>query len=311
MDHPVQTASWRSADKQVSQEIMGTDILCQVLSEDTTEPQMLASLEQAFALFRDFAERYSRFSRDNDLFRFNESEGGPVSRELFQLLEEAKRYHEATGGLFDPSILVSLEQEGYTGAYEGTVAPVPFSELQLDQETLTATKPLGLKIDLGGIGKGFIADKVSASLKKEYRHFLVDAGGDIFASGSNMKEGYPYWAISVEHPLQPEHPAALLVLSDMAVATSGRNRKHWVKNGTERHHLIDPESRRSAETGLISVTVVAESVTRADIFAKTLFIAGYERGAVLADTLGIPAIFISQDGSVTGNRYIEPYVWKH
>jgi thiamine biosynthesis lipoprotein len=314
MGHPDQTTrAWKSADKRVSQEIMKTNILCEVLSNINTEPEMLVSLEEAFSIFRDFADHYSRFSRDNDLFRFNESEGGRVSEELFQLLEEAKHYHEVTGGLFDPSILLSLEREGYVGAYSDMIAtetPPPFSELILDRKTLTATKPLSLKIDLGGIGKGFVADKVAFFLRKKYRNFLVDAGGDIFVSGTNQKENYPYWAISVEHPLQPEHPAALLVLSDMAVATSGRNRKRWTKDGSERHHLIDPSHQRSAASTLLSVTVIAESVTRADVFAKTLFIAGQERGSILADTLGIPALFIDQDGSITSNRFIEPYVWK-
>ncbi len=304
--------TWQSAEKRVSQEIMKTDILCEVLSEYHNDAEMLASLEQAFALFRDFERRYSRFSRDNELWAFNESEGGPISRELFHLLEEARRYHDATGGIFDPSILIPLEQEGYAGAYGGKVAgePVPFSALQLDHETLTATKPIGLKIDLGGIGKGFIADKVAAFLAKEYQHFIVDAGGDIFASGSNRKEDYPYWAIAVEHPLRQDEPAALLVLSNLAVATSGCNRRHWTKNSEEKHHIIDPSSQKSAETDLLSVTVVAESVTRADVFAKTLLIAGSTRGSVLAETLGIPAIFIQKDGHVIRNQSMEPYVWK-
>jgi thiamine biosynthesis lipoprotein len=304
--------TWQSARKQVSQEIMKTDILCEVLSENHSEAEMLISLEQAFALFRDFEQHYSRFIRDNELWAFNESEGGAVSPELFRLLEEAKGYYEATGGLFDPSVLASLEREGYAGAYgeHAAISHIPFSELTLERKTLTVSKPLDLKIDLGGIGKGFIADKVTAFLKKEYQHFIVDAGGDIYASGSNRKEDYPFWAIAVEHPLRPEHPAALLTLSDVSVATSGRNRRHWTKGNEEKHHIIDPNSQKSAVSDLLSVTVVSDSVTRSDVFAKTLLIAGSARGKILADTLGIAAIFIQEDGQVTSNQFMEPYVWK-
>lgn len=302
---------WQSARKQVSQEIMKTDILCEVLSEDRTEAEMLVSLEQTFGLFREFADRYSRFIRGNELWTLNESERCQVSPELFRMLEHCQEYHAATGGLFDPSILTSLEAEGYRGAYgDKTNEHIPFSSLTLDPKTLTVCKPLALKIDLGGIGKGFVADKVASFLRQGYANFLVDAGGDIFAGGANRKEDYPYWAVDVEHPLRAGQPAALLLLSDTAVATSGRNRRHWMKDGQERHHLIDPSTGKSVPSDLISVTVIAESVTRADILAKTLLIAGKARGSILADTLGIAAIMIGQDGQVIANHFAEPYVWK-
>ena len=306
--------TWLSANKKVEKEIMKTDIFCEILYEaGYPEEKALSSLEIAFSLFRDFEQRYSRFLKGNELWNFNESEGGVISEELFRILQESKRYHEATGGLFDPSILPALEAEGYAGVYNKTTSTkesIPFLELSLDHTTLTAKKPFGLKIDLGGIGKGLIADKVSAFLGKNYRHHIVDAGGDIFAKGSNQKESYPYWAIDIEHPFMPETSAALLLLSDMAVATSGKNRRHWIKNGSKKHHIIDPITEKSASSDLLSVTVIAENVTKADVFAKTLFIAGKERGILLAETLSLPAIFIDQDAAITINRFAESYVWK-
>lgn len=305
---------WERATKTVRGEIMKTDIFCEILYEGTSaETTALSTLEDVFQLFRDFEKRYSRFIRDNELWNFNESVGGKISEELFAILEQALYYHTSTEKIFDPSILPSLEQAGYTGAYsnqEDRGAKIPFSALRLDRATLTATKPQELKIDLGGIGKGFIVDRVADFLGKRFGNFIIDAGGDIYAKGINQKEKYPYWAIDIEHPREHEKTIALLTLSNMAVATSGRNRRHWQKDGAEKHHIIDPRTGTSAVDDFLSVTVIAENTTQADVLAKTLFISGKEKGQAMAETLKIPAVFIHKDTSVIINHYAENYVWK-
>jgi len=290
---------------------MNTDVLCEVLFPVGQEAQSTPFLEEAFTLMRSFEQRYSRFIAGNELFVFNQSEEKVLSPEFFDILTQAKHYYEFTDGLFDPSILPALEKEGYHGATTtiNSEEKGVFSELHLDPQTRTATKPRNLRIDLGGIGKGYIVDRVASFLAQHFEHFLVDAGGDIATKGSNMCEGYPYWAIEVEHPLNKEESAALLLLSDKAVATSGRNRRHWLKEGQEKHHIIDPRTQKSATSAFLSVTVVAENTLSADILAKTLFIAGPE-GLLLAEQWRVPALFIENSGKVTRNQYIEKYVWK-
>lgn len=291
---------------------MNTDVLCEVLFPFGQKNEAAASLEQAFAMMRSFEQRYSRFIAGNELFIFNCSERKTLSPEFFDILTQAKHFYEFTDGLFDPSILPALEQEGYLGI-PTTIHPHKnrtFSEVHLDPETLTATKPRELRIDLGGIGKGYIVDRVTSFLSQHSEHFLIDAGGDIYAKGTNIREGYPYWAIEVEHPLSQEESVALLLLSDKAVATSGRNRRHWLKEGQEKHHIIDPRTNKSATSTFLSVTVVADNVMTADVFAKTLFIAGPTEGPLLAERWKVPAIFIEHSGTVIRNQYIEKYVWK-
>lgn len=305
---------WESSTKTVHGEIMKTDIFCEILSEGkSTQTKALAALEEVFQLFRDFEKRYSRFIQGNELWELNEGLGGIVSEEFFSLLEQAAEYHRTTEGIFDPSVLPVLEQTGYEGAYTGKISSekkVPFSELKLDRLTLTTIKPRDLKIDLGGIGKGFIVDTVANFLGKRFENFIIDAGGDIYIKGSNRKENYPYWAVDVEHPLKQEESIALLLLSDRAVATSGRNRRRWKKDNEEKHHIIDPRTDTSAASDFLSVTVIAENVTLADVLAKTLFISGEEKGSQMAEKLKIPAIFIKSDASVTINHFAKQYVWK-
>lgn len=290
---------------------MNTDVLCEVQWKEGKEEQPDQVLGTAFAMMRTFANRYSRFKKDNELFRFNHGEQLVVSSELFDILTQAKQFHVSTNALFDPSILTALENEGYRGAgYASSPLSVPqFSELKLDPESRTVSKPKGLFIDLGGIGKGYIVDQVATFLSRHFDNFLIDAGGDIFVKGVNKKDDYSYWAIEVEHPLSPE-PAALLLLSNMAVATSGRNRRHWQKEGQEKHHIIDPRTKKSAAPDFLSVTVIAKNTVTADVLAKTLFIAGAQEGPRLAALWNIPAIFIAQTGEVTINHHAQTYVWK-
>lgn len=308
----VSSPSWQSLRKEVHQEIMHTDILCEIIFPDGQEQYAHQCMEEAFTLMRTFEERYSRFKKDNELYRFNKQERSTLSSEFFDILEQAQHFHDLTKGLFDPSILPALEQEGYVGATHSfsQEKKASFSELVLQKETRTALKPKNLLVDLGGIGKGYVVDQVATFLALHFENFLIDAGGDIFVRGSNLKEGYTYWAIDVEHPLSENESVALLLLKDMAVATSGRNRRHWKKNEEEKHHIIDPRTQKSASLDYQSVTVIAENTVTADILAKTLFVAGKEQAPQLAEQWNIPAIFVEHTGKSIINNHARNYVWK-
>lgn len=302
---------WRSLRREVRKEIMNTDVACEVLFLASEGEQTETLMREAFDMFRNFESRYSRFIEGNELWQFNQGLGGTLSSEFFRLLSEAQQYYRITGGLFDPSILPVLEQEGYVGAPSG-ITPKHrrgFAELTLHQAELTVIKPRELVLDFGGIGKGFIVDRVADFLGKHFEHFLIDAGGDIFVRGANRKEGYPFWAIEVEQSPGEDSPA-LLTLSDMAVATSGVNRRFWEKDGERKHHIIDPATGKSAAPDFISVTVVAPSTTAADVWAKTLFIAGKSRAEALAQEFHIPAVFTGTDYNQYANEYAKPYLWQ-
>lgn len=308
---PTKNSPWLSLRETVEKEIMNTDVLCEVLFLPGQEPLAHADIEAALNMMRSFETRYSRFKTGNDLWKLNTTNSLQLTPEFFHILETAQKFHHETQGLFDPSILPLLEKEGYPSQpyHDRLVREHKFSELLLDKETLVASKPASLLIDLGGIGKGYIVDQVVDFLKQHFDNFLVDAGGDIFAKGSNKKESYPYWAIEVEHPLLDQSTDILLLLTDMAVATSGRNRRNWKKNGQEKHHLIHPDTEQSSQSDLLSVTVVAPSTVEADIWAKTLFLLGSDKAEMLAEQKKIPAIFIKNSGQVISNPFISSYVW--
>jgi thiamine biosynthesis lipoprotein len=268
----------------------------------------------AFEFFRDFDKRFSRFQKNNELWRFNMSEGGRVTPELFAMLQRAKEYYRVTKGVFDSGMLDVMETTGYAGAYEipKNFEAGAFSQLRVtDARRREVRKPRSLLIDLGGIGKGFAADKVARFLHERFANVLVDAGGDIAVYGANIRDGYDFWAIEVEHPVHSDESVELLMLSNGGVATSGRNRKCWTReDGVTAHHLIDPARRQSASGALLSVTVVAKDATEADVWAKTLFIMGKEKGLQCAETLSIPALFTDCSGASFASDSLRRYVWR-
>ncbi len=301
---------WLSLRYQVSKEIMNTDILCEIMHHPEDLEKAEKCLNHVFTLLCKFEARFSRFKKDNELWHFNHSTHHHPSKDLFNLLSGSRYYHHLTNGLFDPSILPALEKEGYkSNTYSSPSVPHVFTELIITHEPEEITKPLGLLIDFGGIGKGYIVDQVATYLSEHFENFLIDAGGDIYTSGTNQKEGYPYWVVEVENPEAEEDPAALLLLKDMAVATSGRSRRHWIQDDKHKHHIIDPRTDKSASPDFLSVTVIAGSVISADILAKVLFISGKTKAYALAEKFHIAALFIEDTGKIVINSYAQNYVW--
>jgi thiamine biosynthesis lipoprotein len=310
---PTKTSSipWQSRRAEVQQEIMKTDILCEVLYSGTPDEEVDRALRLFFEKLRLFEKTYSRFRNDNDLWELNHSENMVVTQDFSLLIRCAQFFFRQTKGVFDPSVLSYLEKEGYQSqVYVAEhLGHESFADLSLNEITHEVTKPLHLSLDIGGFGKGYIVDQLALFLSKTFQHFLVDAGGDIYAFGQNVVLEYPYWAIEVENPAKQTAPL-ILMLTNMAVATSGITRRFWQKDGEEKHHLIDTATGKSATTELLSVTVIAPSTVSADVLAKTLFLLGKDAGIAFSEEHAIPALFLLPDGSIHRNSHIEPYVWQ-
>lgn len=143
----------------------------------------------------------------------------------------------------------------------------------------------GVRIDLGGIAKGYAAER-AAEVLGTAGACLVNAGGDIATRAGS-------WPVGVETG------GALLTLEltgGGALATSGRDRRRWRRNGRELHHLIDPRTDAPADTDLLRVTVVATDAVEAEVAAKALFLAGAVRAEEEANTSGTPSVLVTESG---------------
>lgn len=255
-------------------------------------------LSQAEAAIKDFESRFSRFLSDNELASFNNSTGGvetPVSEMMAEMLNLTKRLHQETSGIFDPTIINSLESVGYNKSFteikpENEPATTPDLEhiktifasrpklSALEIKDKKVVKPDGLRVDFGGIGKGFIIDYLSGHLFKEVSDFWISAGGDLLVKGSAQDRAG--WRIGVQNPYQPDKEVFSLNTAGrtLGIATSGIFRRQGANGGFKWHHLIDPRSGLPVENDIMAVTAIAASAAEADVFAKTVLLLGAEKG---------------------------------
>jgi thiamine biosynthesis lipoprotein len=267
---------------------MNTTIL---LGADGDPEQVNEGFQQAEEQVHRHEQRFTRFSNTSELAALNRSAGDwfQASPEFYEVVHLAYDAFRETGGLFDPGILSALEWAGYDRSMDevrsrvNTMAPTAyrfhrsspdFSQVLFDPTQHAISLPEGLRIDLGGIAKGWIAEQAAYRLNRFSNACVVDAGGDIFAIG---KPGdADKWTIALEDPFDPNHDLAILSVGQGGVATSTVTKRRWQQDGQERHHLIDPRTGLSAQVFWVSVTVIADRTTRAETLAKSLLIAGPE-----------------------------------
>jgi thiamine biosynthesis lipoprotein len=263
---------------------MNTDIL---LAAEGTPSQLAAGFEEVQAFVEQSEARFTRFSDQSELARLNKSTGGwfQASPDLFDLLLLARRYHRETGGLFNPAVLEALENAGYDRSMDeirarGVVrvaervnSSVPdFQAIQLARGSHKVLLPAGMRVDLGGIAKGWIAEQAAIVLRRYAQACAVSAGGDMFLSG--LPSGESAWQVALENPRAPEQNLAVLNVGAGALATSSITKRRWQQGQRMQNHIIDPRTGQPVETDWLSVTVIHPQATGAEVFAKALLIAG-------------------------------------
>jgi len=259
---------------------MGTDI--EVLLDADPGERAERALDRAEAEFERLEQVMSRFRDDSELSRLNrEGSIAEASPDLVRVVELSLEAREATQGRFDPTVHDAVVAAGYDRTFDA-VAPAtiadPVEAPARCGGAVHVTGPTielepGIRLDLGGIGKGYAADRV-AELLAVAGPCLVNAGGDIAVRGGS-------WPVGVTDEITLE-------LTRGGLATSGRDRRRWLRNGEEQHHLIDPATGLPAAGTPIRVTVVADSAAAAEVAAKTAFLGG---------TVDLPHVVVTAEGN--------------
>jgi thiamine biosynthesis lipoprotein len=226
------------------------------------------------AWIRCLGARLTRFSPDSELSHFNASAGRwvGISPELEALLRESMHAFERSGGLVNVAVLPSMIGIGYTTplgsappvATMTEMRPVPALPDVLDIRPGAARLAPATGIDLGGIAKGWMADRLRESLGP---NALANLGGDLSAGGMGPQGAG--WPIGIG--------GVTVLLRDQGAATSSVRRRKW---GARHHHLIDPRTGQPAQTGLEEASVVAASGVEAEVVAKTALLVGPELAPV-------------------------------
>jgi FAD:protein FMN transferase len=263
---------------------MGTDVELLVDAEDAEH-----ALEAAEAELHRLEALLSRFRPGSELSRLNDHGSLEPGPDLLEVVELALLARIRTGGRFDPTVHDALVAAGYDRSFElvladgPAAAPAPCGGSVLVDERRITLEP-GVRLDLGGIGKGFAVERAAVVLAAA-GPCLVNAGGDLAVRGGSWPVG-----------LETADGQLTLELDRGAIATSGRDRRRWRRNGHEQHHLIDPRTGAPAESHLLRVTVVASDAVEAEVWAKALFLAGEDAAAAEADELGLPSVLVTADG---------------
>lgn len=293
--------------------IMGTR--CAVELWATDRPQGEAAMEAVLADMRRIDALMSTYKAESEVSRVNAGAAKApvsVSEELFLLLQTAQQYSALSSGAFD----ITYASVGYLYDYRAHQRPdsktiaaalptVDYRQLRLDPARLTVAfgKP-GMRIDLGGIAKGYAVDRGIEILKQRgLTHAMVNAGGDTRVSGDRF--GKP-WVIGIRHPDRKDEIVLRLPLVDAAFSTSGDYERFFDEGGVRYHHIIDPKTGLSPHE-VRSVTIIASNATRTDGLTKTVFILGPKAGLAFIDSLpDADAIVIAADGKVSYSKGLQP-----
>lgn len=233
----------------------------------------------------------SRFIPASEISRINRYAGIKAERlsgDTYEVLSRAVEFSRCCQGLFDVTIgpLVTLWNNS-----KDTCKPpedsrimevlplIDYTGLKLDPgEKSAGLQRSGQSIDLGGIGKGYAGDKFLEVFRKYgIKSAFTNIGGNVAALGTKP-DGSP-WRVGIQHPRQENSLIGLVSIADKAVVTSGDYQRYFIgSDGKRHHHILDPSTGYSAESGLVSVTVVADNSMDADALSTILFAAGKSKG---------------------------------
>ena len=279
-----------------------------VISISLYDNQDEAILDGAFALCEEYEQLFSRTISTSDVYRINHSDGAPVkvSDATAELLCIALEYARLSGGAFDPTIepLVTLwdimADEPHVpdaSAISAALARVDWTKVSVDGNVVTLHADMGL--DLGGIAKGYIADKLREYLSENgVDSALINLGGNVLTLGG--KPDGSNFTIGVQKPFgQNSDILGACRLKGMSVVTSGIYERYFVENDRLYHHILDTKTGYPVENGLYSVTIISPPSTDGDALSTICFALGSEDGMALIETLdGIECVYCLSDGTL-------------
>ena len=293
-------AGWHEREEA----IMGTRVAVQAWADPSTAR---AAIDAVMADMRRTDELMSTYKPWSQLSQVNAhafEHPVQVDPDIIDVVSTAIEYSRLGGGAFD----ITYASVGYLYDYrrqlhpteaqiEANLASVDYRALQVDAVacTIRFLRP-GMRIDLGGIAKGWAVDRGVGILRRHgIKHGMVNAGGDTAFLGN--RRGKP-WVVGVQDPRNPERVVVRIPLEDEAISTSGDYERYFEADGVRYHHILVPGTGKSPDA-VHSVTVVGANATRTDGLTKTVFIMGAERGLEFIHRLGdVEAVIVDNAGRV-------------
>lgn len=231
----------------------------------------------------------SKYRPDSDVWLVNKYGKAKVSQETIFVVNKARQFWQASNGAFDITVEPLMKIWGFQDKQyrippreeiEGALKLVGMDKVIVDEKGSRIELVIqGMAIDLGGIAKGYAVDRAVLKLREAgVRDALINAGGDIFCLGKKFSRA---WQIAIKDP-RGKGIVKDLILTDKAIATSGDYEVFFIVDEQRFSHIIDPKTGYPSQSGVVSVSIVADDCLTADALATSIFILGREKGRHLA-----------------------------
>ncbi len=292
--------------RRVTDGIMGTRITVELWADDKAAGER--GIDAVLDEMRHVDESMSTYKPTSEVSLVNVKAAAgpmPISKELFDLLTTAREYSVLTNGAFD----ITYASVGYLYDFREHLRPneaqiakalpgIDYRHVLLDAEKRTVQfSQTGVRIDLGGIAKGYSVDRGIDALKAlGFTRAYVSAGGDSRIIGDRF--GKP-WMVGIRDPRKGAGEViSRIPLVDAAISTSGDYERFFEEDGVRYHHIIDPHTGHSASK-VRSATIIGPYATRTDGLSKTAFVLGPEKAMEIYNRIDdIDAIIVELDGTV-------------
>lgn len=298
---------WHGRTNEVrSEKLFIMDTFVEMMAEGSEEKATVAMKKAADELKRIDTRLGYQNSLIDELNRNHTIRDG----EVFFLIRRSREIHDESSGAFSITLRPALDAWGFTGLHPYRLpTPSEFdswkkaltdADLQLFSDRSTIKTPPGMLIDLGGITKGYAADRACEAMKASgIETGLVNAGGDIMVFGDRT------WKVGIKHP-RGAGIFSVIQVRNRAIATSGDYERFFIQGSKRYCHILDPATGWPARV-CISATVLAESCILADAWATALFVKGPDKLGALLEKKGIDWITVDEKGSIRTSSRLRPY----
>lgn len=279
-----------------------------VITVTVYEKEDAAAIDDCFALAERYENLFSDTIETSDVSRINAAGGDAVTvdPDTIELLTIALDYAERSNGAFDPTIGALSSLWDFTAEdphvpeeteIAAALATVDYHAVALNAETCTVrlTNPAA-RLDLGGIAKGYIADRMKEQLLSDgVTSAIINLGGNVLTVGEKP-DGDAY-TVGIQYPFEPEGtPIATLPVKDASLVSSGVYERYFTEGNVRYHHLLDTKTGYPVRNSLLGVTILSDASVDGDALSTICFCLGLEDGLSLIESLdGIEAVFITED----------------
>lgn len=291
------------------------DTVCQITIYSTQNKDEDKILNDCFDICDKYDQIFNKYNNSSDIFKINSSdmEYVNISDETLKIIKDSIYYSTLSKGAFDVTIspitdLWDINNNPHVPQNKkisNTLKFVDYKDIHIKNNKIKLSHKKQ-SIDLGGIAKGYVADKIKEYLKiNNISSAIINLGGNILTIGDNNNQDFN---IAIKKPFGENNNeySATISIKDKSVVTSGLYERYFKENDKIYHHILDPKTGYPCDNDLYSVTIISDKSEAGDALSTGCFVLGVEKGIDLVNTLdGVYAVFITKDYKIHLSKGLE------